>query len=217
MNLIKNFRKPYLAIFFSISILSTSLTSCSNESINEDVPLENKNDYMSRESKDISFKVNFLDYQTLKHLAIEVNQIESSDLSDNEKETQIKETLKPMILNGKDIHQEILNQVNLNDPKLDLTQDDITQIKNMDDKELAQLSFVYGTSHARVDWNTDTVMNCLGAALGIHEIYGLIQNTAQLATAQGAVRVLKLLARRYIGWIGVGVAVYSFGNCMEAW
>ena len=60
-------------------------------------------------------------------------------------------------------------------------------------------------------------MNCLGAALGLHEIYGVIQNIAQLGTAQGAVRVLKLLGRRYLGWIGVAVAVYSFGNCMETW
>lgn len=29
------------------------------------------------------------------------------------------------------------------------------------------------------------VMNCLGAALGINEVYGLINNTAQLATVEG--------------------------------
>lgn len=217
MNLIKKIRKPYLAIFLSMSILSTSLTSCSNDNLNEDVALQNDSNYLKRQTQDSSFKVKFLEYETLKNLALGVNEIQNSNLSDNEKEILIKETLEPMILNGKEIHQEILNQVDLKDPRFELSQDDIDQITSMDDLELAQLSFVYSSANVSAEWDTDTVMNCLGAALGISEIYGLIQNTAQLATAQGAVRVLKLLARRYIGWVGVAVAVYSFGNCMDAW
>jgi len=217
MNLIKKFRKPYLAIFLSISILSTSLTSCSSDSLNEDVALQNDSNYLKRETQDISFKVKFLEYETLKNLALEVNQIQRSSLSDNEKEVKIKETLEPMILNGKEIHQEILNQVDLNDPRFELSQYDIDQIISMDDLELAQLSFVYSSANVSAEWDRDTVMSCIGVALGLDAIHSLIQNTAQLATAQGAVKVLKLLAKRYLGWLGVAAAVYSFGDCMDAW
>ena len=84
----------------------------------------------------------------------------------------------------------------------------------MDEKELAQLSLIVSSAYGKANANYDMVMNCLGAALGINEIYGLIQNTAQLATATGTMQVVKLIIRRYVGWIGVALAVYSFSNCM---
>ena len=36
-------------------------------------------------------------------------------------------------------------------------------------------------------------------------------------TVQGVTELLTTLGKRYLGWIGVGVAVYEFGSCMDAW
>lgn len=88
----------------------------------------------------------------------------------------------------------------------------------MDDRELAQLSFIYSATTAyKLSPHQAHVVSCIGAALGINEVIGLISNTAALATAQGTLQILKFLAKRYLGWLGVAVAVYSFGNCMGGW
>lgn len=64
---------------------------------------------------------------------------------------------------------------------------------------------------------TDVIIDCISAALGIVEIAALIENTAALFTVEGALAALKLIGKRYVGWIALGFAVYSFGECMEYW
>lgn len=101
----------------------------------------------------------------------------------------------------------ILTELNIND----------LAILNSNERELSLFfDFTYAQSDAQStpQWNRDRVINCISAALGVNELIGLVSNTAQLATAQGVKQVIKLIARRYIGWIGVALAVYSFGNCM---
>ena len=214
MNILNKLRKPHLVILLTLIIFIPTLSSCvsDNEIVNE-----------------TNLSTKGLNYNQLKDIVIQVNNLQKrnilnrSSVADTEAEMEI--ILQPLVENGRQIYNDIISKVDLFNPEFGLTQDDINEINNPDDKELAQLALIYSAlqvrdqldMQARIQWDTDTVMNCLGAALGIHEIYGLIQNTAQLATAQGAIRVLKLLVRRYIGWVGVAVAVYSFGNCMEAW
>lgn len=206
MTILNKLRKPYLAILYTFTIFIPTLSSCSsdNETVNES-----------------NLSTKGLEYSQLKNIAIQVNNLQQRNAlnrnSEATTEAEMELILQPLVENGRQIHSEIISQVDLFNPEFGLTQDDIHEINRLDDKELAQLSFTFSTLQARAQWDTDIVMNCLGAALGLHEIYGVIQNIAQLGTAQGAVRVLKLLGRRYLGWIGVAVAVYSFGNCMETW
>lgn len=215
MNILNRLRKPYIATILALIFLMPTLNSCSadNEIINK---------------KNLLIKG--LEYNQLRTIALQVNGLQTRTVlnrnSENSSEAEIKMILQPLVENGRQIHNEIIFQVDLSNSEFGLTQDDINEIKNLDEKELAQLSFTFSTlqahtrggdEQARTPWDTETIMNCLGAALGLHEIYGIVKNTTQLATAQGALRVVKLLARRYIGWLGIAVAVYSFGNCMEAW
>ncbi len=67
------------------------------------------------------------------------------------------------------------------------------------------------------DWDGERVLHCIAAALGLNIIDDLISNTAALMTVQGTTQLLKTLGKRYLGWIGVGIAVYEFGNCMDVW
>lgn len=101
--------------------------------------------------------------------------------------------------------------------------------KGMTDMELAQLSFTTSVvlnypQFATYGWSYDQIMNCLGAALGINEINSLIKNTKELMNlgvnsgeiaSELAWKAAKLIIRRYIGWLGVAVAIYSFGNYMN--
>ena len=74
-----------------------------------------------------------------------------------------------------------------------------------------------GTTEEEGNWDRDRVISCISAALGLTIIDGLISNTATLMTVQGVTELLTTLGKRYLGWIGVGVAVYEFGSCMDAW
>ena len=192
--------------FFSIIAIITTLlnTSCSKEEIS------------NPENFDLSSKV--LKFEEIEKIAVQVsgiqNRLSTSRVDEATAEAEIREAMLPLIENGEVLHNEIISQLNLNDPNFELTSEEIDHVENMDEKELAQLSLIVSSAYGKANANYDMVMNCLGAALGINEIYGLIQNTAQLATATGTMQVVKLIIRRYVGWIGVAVAVYSFSNCM---
>lgn len=58
-----------------------------------------------------------------------------------------------------------------------------------------------------------TVRACLATAVGIAGIYDLVKNTASLGTVQTTVRALKLIGRRYLGWVGVALMIYDFTDC----
>lgn len=192
--------------FFSIIAIITTLlnTSCSKEEIS------------NPENFDLSSKV--LKFEEIEKIAVQVsgiqNRLSTSRVDEATAEAEIREAMLPLIENGEVLHNEIISQLNLTDPNFELTSEEIDHVENMDEKELAQLSLIVSSAYGKANANYDMVMNCLGAALGISEIYGLIQNTAQLATATGTMKVVKLIIRRYVGWIGVASAVYSFSNCM---
>ncbi len=120
----------------------------------------------------------------------------------------------PLVVCGNKLLGEIKKEYELD--KSLLTQEEINSINLMTDEQIASFAFVLSASqisrvsNAKIDYAA-----CIGAALGIDVIHGLITNTAQLATVQGATQLLKVLAKRYIGWIGVGVAVYSFLDCID--
>jgi len=122
-----------------------------------------------------------------------------------------------MVANGRAIYARILENVRLDDPQFELTTQEIEAIQNMSDPHMAEISLIMGIAYSPSGWDQDTVLNCLSAALGIYEIANLIENTRQLMTAQGTIRVIKLIGRRYLGWLGVMLAIHSFGDCMEAW
>lgn len=83
--------------------------------------------------------------------------------------------------------------------------------------EANMLYFLTHNSESNSNIDLDEIMNCLGAALGIQTIYGIIKNSSELALATTAKQAIKLILKRYAGYVGVAVSIYSFGNCMDYW
>lgn len=60
-----------------------------------------------------------------------------------------------------------------------------------------------------------SIFDCAMDALGIPA--GLILGTAEGTSTAALIKAARKLASRTLGWIGAGIAVYEFGDCMEWW
>ena len=203
MNVLKTLRKPFLAII----IVVPSLTSCSYEDsqqIEKTIDLSEKV-LTSDELNSITLNINTFKINSLISKSLSVN---------NEEEMRI--ILEPLVENGRSLHNEIISQIDFYDPQYELTQEDIDEIQNLNDEQLAQLSFVMSTTYSNVvsyGAPNPTVRACLAVAVGIAGLSDLIANTAALGTAETTIAALRLIGRRYLGWIGVGLMVYDFMDC----
>ena len=96
-----------------------------------------------------------------------------------------------------------------------LSQEEKNNILYMDDSELATLSFTMSiqSQSSSVDW--PRVRVCAGAALGIAGIKTLFADTLALGTVETVVGALKLVGKRYLGYIGVALMLYEFADCLS--
>lgn len=111
------------------------------------------------------------------------------------------------------MHSEILKEIDIDDLVYGFSSIEIEEFKNLDEVQLAHLSFMVSVNNLSTD-NRDRVISCIASAIGVNEVYGLYSNMSKLMTVEGTVAAAKLIIRIYVGWIGVGLAVYSFGDCM---
>ena len=65
--------------------------------------------------------------------------------------------------------------------------------------------------------STETrLLHCAFAVLtGYESIQKIFSGTASLMTATEVISILKGMLTRYVGYIGIAVTVYEFGNCMN--
>ncbi|MBL87605.1 MAG: hypothetical protein CMO82_13215 [Winogradskyella sp.] len=61
------------------------------------------------------------------------------------------------------------------------------------------------------------VFDCAMQALGITALGELISNGVNGMSKGAARKFMKRVFVRYMGWIGAGIAVYEFGDCMNWW
>ncbi|NCP53328.1 MAG: hypothetical protein GW817_13880 [Flavobacteriales bacterium] len=61
----------------------------------------------------------------------------------------------------------------------------------------------------------NSVVDCAMDALGIPA--GLIVGSAKNLGRKALLKAARKLATRMLGWVGAGIAVYEFGDCMEWW
>lgn len=224
MKLLKILRKPYFAILMTIIFMSPIFSSCSNE-------LNNQIISMTSDEKLIDLSKHNLKKETFDKIMNKVivtyqKKVINNNSNDNEKvisldflnrdefvelEKEIQEILEPLVDNGREIRDELVSNLTGNDQ-------DIEELSNLDDSQLVQLSMAMNTLSGKNDpsWTESQVVSCIGAALGINEAVELLSNTAQLATVEGTKKAVKLILKRYVGWIGLAVAIYSFADCMEA-
>ena len=60
-----------------------------------------------------------------------------------------------------------------------------------------------------------SIFDCAMDALGVPA--GLLIGSAKDLTKAALIKAAKKLATRVVGWIGVAIAVYEFGDCMNWW
>lgn len=128
-------------------------------------------------------------------------------------EAEIQEVMMPFVENGQILQTEIINRIDLSDPIYEFTAAEIEEFKNLDDKQLANLSLFVSVNNFSAH-NRSRAVSCLAAALGVNEAIGLFSNLSKLMTVEGTMAAAKLVIRRTAGWLAVGLAVYSFGDCM---
>ncbi|MFZ4101944.1 MAG: hypothetical protein ACOYKR_08310 [Sphingobacterium thalpophilum] len=128
----------------------------------------------------------------------------------NNQELEI--ALLPLVESGKLIHFEMVRYLQESGGLSNLSEIERQQITNLDDSQLAALSFTIHTQSYSVDWGQ--VRSCASMALGFRGISELWTNTLALGSVETTMGALKLLGRRYLGWLGVALMIYDFQDCM---
>lgn len=209
--------KTIHVILYKVLIVFIVISSCT------------KKEELAKNRFDLSDKV--LQTEEVKAVAEKINDIivkaKSEVMPLSKIEREYENALSVLVDNGKVLYKEIIDYIELND-EVQLTDDEINQLSNINDQHLVELSLIMSFVFSEnvndeqvmknfEGWDVDRAIGCIGVALGINEIAGLISNTSQLTTIHGTTQLLKTIGRRYLGWVGVAVGVYSFGRCLDAW
>ena len=171
-----------------------------------------------------SIKTKPLSFDVVENISIKLKgnkPFMSVDIEKNKNnEAEIKNSVAPLIHNGKEIHNELLLNLKSSQEWNGLTNKEKETIINFSDVQLAELSLIFIelqnniTLREEDDWTE--VRSCLSGALGLGELYYLlVQNPRALATARGTLSLLKHIGGRYLGYIGLGLAIYDFVDCIS--
>lgn len=115
-------------------------------------------------------------------------------------EEEMQVLLEPLVNNGEELHSEMINYLEESGEFDNLTPAEQAELLNLDEKQLAELSFAMSTAYDPQMMRMDPrIRACLSAAVGITAIYDLISNTAALGTVETTIGALRLIGRRYLG------------------
>jgi hypothetical protein len=196
-----------------ISLISI-LISCSKQEL-EPPKLDLRSNLMSKD-KFISITQNvsrLVERNAEMSLAMKkMSSLSSSNKLMNYNAQELEIALRPLVESGKLIHFEMIRYLQESGELSNLSEIERHQVTNLDDSQLAALSFTIHTQSYSVDWSQ--VRSCASAALGFAGISELWTNTLALGSVQTTMGALKLLGRRYLGWLGVALMVYDFQDCL---
>lgn len=211
-----------LAFCLMIIALLVGATACNNEGI-DPVPAAEQQDSMFCYESSITTK-EYNDITNQIHNAIKYS---TRATGEELTEEEARIVLKPFIKDGLQLQNQILLQQN----ELGLSATEVSEIENMTEDQLAELSFtfqtIYNSAATTQSISGQDFLYCLAVALGFDSIESfvrsrmqpglsdIIQGTKALITAQGAKQIVCALAKRTLGWIGVAYTIYEFGNCLK--
>jgi hypothetical protein len=83
------------------------------------------------------------------------------------------------------------------------------------------ISFLTGELHTvsngiQIHLQSD-VGTCLLHAVGFGAAYELMRNGITKMSKSAVKRLLIKIATKYLSWVGIAIAVYEFGDCMDWW
>lgn len=197
-----------ISIFVLITSLLTSsiFVSCSNDDRGN----------LNENKLDLSKKV--LKFDEVKLISQRISEyqkeVSTKRIDSRTAELEMQVLLEPFVNNGEILHTEMINYLEDSGEFDNLTPAEQAELLNLDEKQLAELSFAMSTAYDPQMMRMDPrIRACLSAAIGITAIYDLISNTAALGTVETTIGALRLIGRRYLGWIGVGLMVMDFADC----
>ena len=120
------------------------------------------------------------------------------------------ELLKSYEINDNDI---IDSFNNMEDPKIALVGLAILESQSRQENTTASINFenlFIASAYAQ----SGDIGYCAGRAVGIHALGEVL---AGKVGRSAILRAFRKLASRTLGWIGLGWAVYDFGECMGYW
>ena len=203
--------KKNLTFVLSICILMLSSSCQKKESVTE------PNFLSSIKTKPLSFDV-------VENISTKIKGNKpfiSADIEKNKKtEAEVKRIVTPLINNGKEIHNELLINLKSSKEWNSLTNKEKETLINFSDVQLAELSLIFieiqNNIPLKENDNWTHIRSCLSGDLGLGELYYLlIQNPRALATARGTLSLLKHIGGRYLGYIGLGLAIFDFADCIS--
>lgn len=211
------------AILLGFSVIIVSCDRNSAETVYEDKAFTEVTGYSARSSsasKVLTYSTTPLDYSVISDVASHLhrNYSDKDNLDNVVNDVTFLNLTSPLVTKGRAIHQEIMAQIENTEEWNSLPEEDKNIITNFSDDSYATLALFYSFGS---DINmtfakpNPQIMSCIGVALGVVALYDLVVNTAALGTVQTAIGALKLIGRRYLGWIGVAVMIWEFGSCMN--
>ncbi len=198
--------KKILTICFFLSLMSCSSDIEQQASFNTKAKLEIKSS---------------LSTNTFAKISKEFNSMNINSRSNSDTEFACKKILQPLITDGKTIQNQIILQL---DHDISSSNEDKEFIKNLNEEELASLSFLLyhidildkndSTQPSTISTqsvDTKRLRNCLGFAIGVSQIKELSVNG--ILTATTLRKAIIAIGKRYLGYIGVVLMVADFYDC----
>src|SRR5690625_2436582 len=203
------------------NVTSTNLKKGSTEVEIDLTNLVLKEEVLNEVLSEIKFKTSFRTSSFKTRLEV-LNEVLSEikfkkDIIHELRDDEVKEILNPLLENGKVLHREMILFLEENNGFEGLSPEEHHNISYLTDEQLIELSFItynqyqYATN-SDIDW--DRVRSCASFALGIQGIKTLYTNTLALGTVETMVGALKLIGKRYLGYIGIALMIYDFVDCL---
>jgi hypothetical protein len=200
-------KKYIFGLIATITLTGTLFTSCSTD----EVEVRKSFDYSTVLLKPEQLNTVMYNIENYKKRS---QNSKTLDKQNAENEMQI--ILQPLIENGEAIHNAMINEITSTIEFQNLTFTEQQEILNLTDEQLAELSFIvnfqYQAQSDSVDW--DRIRSCASFALGISGISSLYTNSLALGTVETMIGALKLVGKRYLGYVGVALMVYDFADCV---
>jgi len=124
-------------------------------------------------------------------------------------ELQIIDILEPLVNNGRQIQQELIMAVSNTREWEALGENGQSELENLSNQQLVSLAILYSSVNLE-----DAIHDCVGLALGVAGIRGLISNIVTGPTIGSVIGILKWVGKRYLSYVGIAWMIWDFTSCM---
>jgi hypothetical protein len=201
----------YLGLFSLTLLALVTFSGC-----NKIEAPEKKVENIQLKTKAIELETIYQIANKLKERGLLASKNENMSLSSNSQfipsiflELQIIDIMEPLVNNGRQIQQELILAVSNTREWEALGENGQSELENMSSQQLVSLAILYSSVNLE-----DAIHDCVGLALGVAGIRGLIRNIMTGPTIGSAIGILKWVGKRYLSYVGIAWMVWDFTSCM---